>query len=256
MERKMQKEREEDEHLHGDQPKYVTKAYKEHLVESNKWKAIEAEREKREAKEDVRKRGDLTGFYRNLLNNNVAFGGEDAESTASHELSADAKQRVLDKLTAGGRNVSADDVAYINDSKANHTIEADPNASGTQADWSKQLQDSNKTDEIIEPVAKEEEPEEPEEEEDPEIARLKAQLAAARAMKERADADNKKKRDATEAFGDKPGDNVPDVEIVDKKPKPKEPEVVDLTARNKGGAVDDAKARYLARKAAAASKGR
>ena len=86
----MQKEREEDEHLHGNQPKYVTKGYKDHLKESNKWKAIEEARAAREAKEDVRKTGDLHGFYRNLLNNNVAFGGEDL-GTSSHELSEDAK---------------------------------------------------------------------------------------------------------------------------------------------------------------------
>lgn len=248
MERKMQKEREEDEHLHGDQPKYVTKAYKEHLVESNKWKAIEEEREKREAREDVRKRGDLTGFYRNLLTSNVAFGGEQAEATSSHELSADAKQRVLEKLTAHGRNVDVGDVASVIDSKENHTLEADPNAAPVQADWSKKLQEQHGANAVteIEDTAEEARHSTEATEEDAEIARLKASLAAAKARKEREDAEQGQKRTADEAFASAEASGSLQSESKQQN-QPAEP---DLSARNKETAVNDAKARFLARKKA------
>ena len=250
MERKMEAERLEDEHLHGDQPKYVTKAYKEHLVESNKWKAIEEEREKREAKEDVRKRGDLTSFYSNLLNNNVAFGGEQAESTTSHELSADAKQRVLEKLTARGRNVDGEDIAGVIESKENHTLKVDPETP-VEAAWSKKLEKAHSVAPTeVKTATQQSSPkgatEEPPAEEDDEILHLKAALAAAKAKKERQEpsGDNNGKRTATEAFGETaPAVSGP-------KKQPKEPEPIDLSARNKESAVDDAKARYLARKKA------
>ena len=251
----MQKEREEDEHLHGDQPKYVTKAYKEHLVESNKWKAIEQEREKREAKEDVRKRGDMTGFYRNLLTSNVAFGGEQAEATSSHELSADAKQRVLEKLTAGGRNVDVEDVASVIDSKENHTIEANPDAP-VQAEWSKKLQEEHGDVPATEVEYTDASDQAKSSEEDAEIARLKASLAAAKARKEREDGEQGKKRSADEAFA---GADVQATQQAEakKQDKPAEPDVK-LGARNTEAAVSDAKARFLARKKAKedAAKGR
>jgi len=248
MERKMQKEREEDEHLHGNQPKYVTKGYKDHLKESNKWKAIEEARAAREAKEDVRKTGDLHGFYRNLLNNNVAFGGEDL-GTSSHELSEDAKARVLEKLTAGGRNVDVADVVDIVNSVKNHTVVVEDNGAPVQAEWSKKLQDEHAPIEMPE-AEDEEEEEEKEEAPDPEIARLKAELAAAKAKSLR---EKELKREASEKpeTKDEPDSKrarTEDPPAEKKAEKPKEPEV-DLNARrNTETAAMDAKARYLARK--------
>ncbi|EPS68169.1 hypothetical protein M569_06609 [Genlisea aurea] len=74
-ERKLAKERDQDEHLYADKDKFVTSAYKKKLAEQEKWLAEERLREMREEKEDVTKKTDLSDFYFNL-SKNVAYGAE------------------------------------------------------------------------------------------------------------------------------------------------------------------------------------
>lgn len=52
-ERKLAKERSEDEHLYADKDKFVTSAYKKKLAEQAKWIEEERLRELREQKDDV-----------------------------------------------------------------------------------------------------------------------------------------------------------------------------------------------------------
>lgn len=78
-ERKLAKERSQDEHLYADKDKFVTSAYKKKLAEQAKWMEEERLRELREHKEDVTKKTDLSDFYFNL-SKNVAFGAEEADS--------------------------------------------------------------------------------------------------------------------------------------------------------------------------------
>ncbi|CAN1177143.1 Nuclear speckle splicing regulatory protein 1 [Linum perenne] len=78
FERKIAKERSQDDHLYADSDKYVTNAYKKKLAERNQWLEEEKLRELKEQKDDVTKKSDLSDFYFNL-NKNVAFGGKDAE---------------------------------------------------------------------------------------------------------------------------------------------------------------------------------
>lgn len=52
-ERKLAKERNQDEHLYSDKDKFVTSAYKKKLAEQAKWMEEERLRELREEKEDV-----------------------------------------------------------------------------------------------------------------------------------------------------------------------------------------------------------
>ncbi|KAK9827568.1 hypothetical protein WJX74_010906 [Apatococcus lobatus] len=73
-ERRLAKEREVEDHLFGDKESFVTAAYKKKLEEDKKWLAEEAIREEQEKKDDVKKRGHMGDFYRNLMHNNVAFG--------------------------------------------------------------------------------------------------------------------------------------------------------------------------------------
>ncbi|KAL5710379.1 hypothetical protein ACHQM5_020948 [Ranunculus cassubicifolius] len=75
-ERKLAKERSQDEHLFADKDKFVTSAYKRKLAEQEKWKAEERLRELREERDDVTKK-DISDFYFNL-SNNVAFGATKA----------------------------------------------------------------------------------------------------------------------------------------------------------------------------------
>ncbi|KAL0460009.1 UNVERIFIED_CONTAM: hypothetical protein Slati_0628100 [Sesamum latifolium] len=77
-ERKLAKERSEDQHLYADKDKFVTSAYKKKLAEQAKWLEEERLRDMREEKEDVTKT-DLSDFYFNLAKN-VAFGATEADS--------------------------------------------------------------------------------------------------------------------------------------------------------------------------------
>lgn len=77
-ERKLAKERSQDEHLYADKDKFITSAYKKKLAEQAKWMEEERLRELREEKEDVTKKTDLSDFYFNL-SKNVAFGAGDAD---------------------------------------------------------------------------------------------------------------------------------------------------------------------------------
>ena len=52
-ERKLAKERSQEDHLYADKDKYVTSAYKKKLAEQAKWMEEERLRELREEKEDV-----------------------------------------------------------------------------------------------------------------------------------------------------------------------------------------------------------
>jgi hypothetical protein len=53
FERKIAKERSQEDHLYADKDKFVTRAYKNKLEEQAKWQEEERLRELREAKEDV-----------------------------------------------------------------------------------------------------------------------------------------------------------------------------------------------------------
>ncbi|KZV17384.1 nuclear speckle splicing regulatory protein 1-like [Dorcoceras hygrometricum] len=77
-ERKLAKERNQDEHLYVDKDKFVTGAYKRKLAEQAKWMEEERLREMREEKEAVTKKTDLSDFYFNLAKN-VAFGAGKAD---------------------------------------------------------------------------------------------------------------------------------------------------------------------------------
>mmetsp|Transcript_9931 Transcript_9931/g.41979 ORF Transcript_9931/g.41979 Transcript_9931/m.41979 type:complete len:223 (-) Transcript_9931:893-1561(-) len=68
MERKIQREQEEDAHLYGDKEKFVTRAYKEKLDER---KRKDAEREAKEKAEEASSSAggkNMTSFYYNMLN--------------------------------------------------------------------------------------------------------------------------------------------------------------------------------------------
>lgn len=53
FERKLLKERSKDDHLYADKEKFVTRAYKEKLLEEQKWLEEERKRQILEEKEDV-----------------------------------------------------------------------------------------------------------------------------------------------------------------------------------------------------------
>ena len=84
-ERRLLKEREKEDHLYGDKDKFVTAAYRKKLEEDRKWLEEEKIADAREAKDDVTKKGDLSGFYHNLLSRNEAAGAVADRSRAAPE---------------------------------------------------------------------------------------------------------------------------------------------------------------------------
>ena len=83
-ERRLMKEREKEDELYGDKEKFITSAYRKKLEEDEKWKKEELERERREKEREVHGKSDMTSFYANLMNRNVATGGD----TATHSRKA------------------------------------------------------------------------------------------------------------------------------------------------------------------------
>ena len=83
-ERRLMKEREKEDELYGDKEKFITSAYRKKLEEDEKWKKEELEREQREKEREVHGKSDMTSFYANLMNRNVATGGD----TATHSRKA------------------------------------------------------------------------------------------------------------------------------------------------------------------------
>ena len=104
-ERKLQREREEDEDEFGDKEKFVTSGYREKLEADRKLAEEEAKAAAKE--EDVTKQRGLGGFYRNLLNNNVAFGGRGRPSHAGSAAVIEAEPASEAKLDAPSADASA-----------------------------------------------------------------------------------------------------------------------------------------------------
>ena len=66
--------RAEEDHLYGDKEVFVTAAYKEKLIEREAARAATARADADEAAAAPATVGDMGGFYRNLLTDNVALG--------------------------------------------------------------------------------------------------------------------------------------------------------------------------------------
>ena len=91
FERKMVKEAEAEAHLYCDKEKFLTSAYRKKLDARKEYEEELKRKEAEEAKNDVTKRGDLTGFYANLLNHNLAPDETGAASAARDKAIAGMK---------------------------------------------------------------------------------------------------------------------------------------------------------------------
>ena len=101
-ERRLMKEREKEDELYGDKEKFITSAYRKKLEEDEKWKKEELEREQREKEREVQGKSDMTSFYANLMNRNVATGGD----TATHSRKAPELETIdqKTKVSRGDEN--------------------------------------------------------------------------------------------------------------------------------------------------------
>ncbi|KAF5830258.1 coiled-coil domain-containing protein 55-domain containing protein [Dunaliella salina] len=74
FERRLLKERQQEDHLFEGKDKFITSAYRKKLEEDKKWVEVEKQKEAEEEANDVRKVGHMGNFYANLLTKNVALG--------------------------------------------------------------------------------------------------------------------------------------------------------------------------------------
>ncbi|KAK7343296.1 hypothetical protein VNO77_11938 [Canavalia gladiata] len=92
-EKKIAKERSQDDHLYADKDKYITEAYRKKLAERERQMELERLRELQEERDDVTKKKDfLLDFYTNL-DKNVAYGAKDAQARKADKR---ADNRVAD----------------------------------------------------------------------------------------------------------------------------------------------------------------
>lgn len=106
-ERRLLKERVKEDHLYGDKDKFVTASYRKKLEEDRKWLEEEKIADAKEAAEDVAKKGDLSGFYHNLMSRNTAAGavadkGRAAPEPPKEDEAALAKKREQERRDAEG----------------------------------------------------------------------------------------------------------------------------------------------------------
>ncbi|GIL53780.1 hypothetical protein Vafri_9358 [Volvox africanus] len=99
-ERRMMKERQQEDHLYEDKERFVTSAYRKKLEEDKKWQEAERQKELEEQRNDVRKVGHMGNFYANLLTKNVAYGAATSQEDSTKEKEPAA-------TSAGEFNVAA-----------------------------------------------------------------------------------------------------------------------------------------------------
>lgn len=117
FDRKLLKEREQEDAQFGDKPKFLTAAYKQKLLDEKKWEYEDKLAEKVERRTDVRGSG-MTGFYANLLTKNIAMGGDvGTSSTSAYTVGNERQKRLINDepyLSAVSESAGFND-AHISD---------------------------------------------------------------------------------------------------------------------------------------------
>ncbi|EFJ43409.1 hypothetical protein VOLCADRAFT_96440 [Volvox carteri f. nagariensis] len=101
-ERRMVKERQQEDHLFEDKERFVTSAYRKKLEEDKKWLEAERQKELEEQRNDVRKVGHMGNFYANLLTKNVAYGTAKSNHPADRDENEEEKAEEEAAAAAGG----------------------------------------------------------------------------------------------------------------------------------------------------------
>jgi len=108
FDRKLLKEREQEDAQFGDKPKFLTAAYKQKLLDEKKWEYEDKLAEEVERRTDVRGSG-MTGFYANLLTKNIAMGGDvGSSSTSAYTVGNERQKRLINGTTADEISSTAD----------------------------------------------------------------------------------------------------------------------------------------------------
>jgi hypothetical protein len=112
-ERKLLKERLEEDKLLGinseETTKFMTSAYKEKLLEDQKWKYEEKLIEEVDKRTNAENKG-MHGFYANLLTKNISMGGNVAENAISAYTAGSLRQQKVLPTGSSSMNTATDDL--------------------------------------------------------------------------------------------------------------------------------------------------
>jgi len=109
-EKKLLKEREVEDAEFGDQPKFMTSAYKKKLIEDKKWEYENMLADKLDERTDVRS-GGMEGFYKNLLTKNISMGSSVQGNAVSIYTAGSAKHSTI---TEEPKPIPAASIEYEN----------------------------------------------------------------------------------------------------------------------------------------------
>ena len=100
--RRLLKERQQEDAEFGDMPKFVTSAYKQKLMEDQKWEYEDRLADAVEKNTTVESRG-MHGFMSNLLTKNIAMGADVERSAVSaYTAGSSRQQKKLNEEEQGG----------------------------------------------------------------------------------------------------------------------------------------------------------
>ncbi|KYM84708.1 Coiled-coil domain-containing protein 55 [Atta colombica] len=105
IERMVQKEREAEGEIYADKESFVTSAYRAKLEEFKKMEEEEAKMNRLEAIGDVTKQQDMSGFYRHLYEQTVAYKGETNEDSKAKE-STEKREGKMSTSSTNGENAT------------------------------------------------------------------------------------------------------------------------------------------------------
>lgn len=108
-EKKLLKERQVEDEQFGEQPKFLTTAYKQKLLENQQWEYEDKLAEELEKRQDVRKIG-MQGFYSNLLTKNVAVGGNVSNAISAYTVGSNRQSQIVDKVEETPETATGGDV--------------------------------------------------------------------------------------------------------------------------------------------------
>lgn len=108
-EKKLLKERELEDKEFADQPKFMTSAYKQKLIEDKKWAYENMLADKLDEKTDVRS-GGMEGFYKNLLTKNISMGSSVDGNAISVYTAGSMRNSTLVQADAGKTTSSSSSI--------------------------------------------------------------------------------------------------------------------------------------------------
>lgn len=171
IERQVQKERELEGDMYKDKESFVTSAYRKKLEEMKEMEEMEKREEYLETIGDVRKQGDLSGFYRHLYAQQVNYEEEDKKKTDEADTNVEpgcskepvSKRRYRQRESSKSSDESEKETKLEHlpsnlDADSDFSIDSDSDDSETKQKTDVVIKDEPKDVPVIKPEADAEKP--------------------------------------------------------------------------------------------------